>query len=181
MFFHILDVYDLLPQYRLHTPAEFLKRNHVSRFEVARDVIVQQIIQTLVGALMGLLEDEPMAGKEDYDVAVWATRIRIAQRFLPTILGAFGMNATLLSKNVMGSYPMLAGALAGGRYPWLTAGLDMSGEAIPAFAGWEIVLAKAIYYFIIPAIQFFVGICFVDTYQYFFHRAMHMNKWLYGK
>ena len=151
LYFHLLDVYDLLPQYRLHTPAEILKRNHVSRYEVARD-----------------------------DVAVWATRIRIAQRFLPTLLGALGLNATLMSKNVMGSYPMLAGALAGGRYPWLTAGLDMSGEIIPAFATWELYLAKAIYYFLIPLFQFFVGIVIVDTWQYFLHRAMHVNKWLYS-
>lgn len=179
LYFHLLDVYDLLPQYRLHTPAEILKRNHVSRYEVARDVILQQVIQTIVGATLGLTEAEPMAGKEDYDVAVWATRIRIAQRFLPTLLGALGLNATLMSKNVMGSYPMLAGALAGGRYPWLTAGLDMSGEIIPAFASWEIYLAKAIYYFLIPLFQFFVGIVIVDTWQYFLHRAMHVNKWLY--
>src|SRR5437879_8504552 len=43
LFFHYVDVMDMWPQYRLHTPTEILKRNHVSRYEVARDVIVQQI------------------------------------------------------------------------------------------------------------------------------------------
>src|SRR5947209_7654203 len=47
LFFHYIDVNDIWPQYRLHAPAEILKRNHVSRYEVARDVIIQQIIQTI--------------------------------------------------------------------------------------------------------------------------------------
>ncbi|MBO1765060.1 hypothetical protein JQN64_28225, partial [Escherichia coli] len=47
LIFHAIDVYDLFPQYRLHTPAEVLKRNHVSRYEVLRDVILQQIIQII--------------------------------------------------------------------------------------------------------------------------------------
>ena len=54
LFFHLVDVYDVWPQYRLHTPAEILKRNHATRKEVARDVIIQQIIQVIVGAILGL-------------------------------------------------------------------------------------------------------------------------------
>ena len=181
LFFHLCDVYDLFPQYRLHTPAEITKRNHVSRYEVARDVVIQQIIQTIVGAILGLTEPPEVTGRGDYDIAVWATRIRIAQRMLPSFLGLLGLNAASISKNVMGSYPVLAGALAGGRYPWLTSGLDMSGEAIPAFASWEITLAKFIYKILIPFGQFVVGCAVVDTWQYFLHRAMHVNKWLYSK
>ncbi len=181
LFFHALDVYDLLPQYRLHTPAEILKRNHVSRYEVARDVVIQQAIQTVVGAILGLTEATPYAGKEDYDVAVWATRIRIAQSVLPHLLGVFGLNAAAISKNVSGSHPVLAGALAGGRYPWITAGFDeKSGATVLAFAAWELFMAKAIYYYIVPAIQYFIAITVVDTWQYFLHRAMHVNKWLYS-
>lgn len=183
LFFHFIDVYDFLPQYRLHTPAEILKRNHVSRYEVARDVIVQQVIQTVVGAILGLTEPQEMAGKEDYDVAVWATRIRIAQRVLPHMLGLLGLNAAAISKNVSETYPLLAGALAGGRYPWLTAGINLSsgGAKVPAFASWELLVARTIYYYIVPAIQFLIAIAVVDTWQYFLHRWMHNNKWLYSK
>jgi sphinganine C4-monooxygenase len=182
MFFHIIDVYDLFPQYRLHTPAEILNRNHVSRYEVARDVIIQQVIQTIVGVSLGLTEPPEMVGKESYDIATWATRLRIAQRALPQLLGLVGLNATAISKNLAGSHPMLAGALAGGRYPSLSVGLDVVSEApVPAFAAWEIFTAAAIYWYIVPIIQFAAAIIFVDTWQYFLHRAMHMNKWLYSK
>lgn len=76
---------------------------------------------------------------------------------------------------------MLSGALAGGVYPELTQTVMLAGQQVvaPAFASWEITAAKAIYHLGIPALQFMVAILIVDTWQYFLHRAMHMNKWLY--
>jgi len=182
LFFHYIDTHDIWPQYRLHTPAEILKRNHVTRYEVARDVIIQQIIQTIVAAIIGLSEPEELRGKESYDITLWARRIRIAQKALPQLLGVLGLNAAAISKNVAGSHPLLAGALAGGKYPFLTTGLDVaSGTPVPAFAGWEMLVAKTMYWYAVPAAQFMLAIFIVDTWQYFLHRAMHMNKWLYSK
>ncbi|KAG9229727.1 sphinganine hydroxylase-like protein Sur2 [Amylocarpus encephaloides] len=179
MIFHYIDTYDIWPQYRLHTPAEITKRNHVSRYEVARDVIIQQVIQTVMAAILGLTEPEEMQGKDDYDIARWATRIRVAQSALPKLLGLIGLNAAAISKNVSASHPIIAGALAGGRYPYAV-GLDVvSGAAVPAFTSWEMIVAKALYWYIVPALQFSLAIVIVDTWQYFLHRAMHMNKWLY--
>jgi sphinganine C4-monooxygenase len=181
MVFHYIDIYDIWPQYRLHTPAEILKRNHVSRYEVARDVIIQQIIQTLMGAVLGLTEPEEMMGRENYDIATWATRLRVAQRALPKLLGVIGLNAAAMSKSVSGSHPIIAGVLAGGNYPLTTEFDVVSGTQVPAFAQWEVFVAKAIYWYLVPALQFALAIVIVDTWQYFLHRAMHMNKWLYSK
>jgi len=180
MVFHYIDVKDLFPHYRLHTPAEITARNHVSRYEVARDVIIQQILQIVVGALLGVTEPEDMYGKEEYDVAVWATRLRLAQRALPQLLGFIGLNAAAISKNLSPAHPVLAGVFAGGRYPLMKLGTDATG-AVPAFAAWEMLLAKTIYWYLIPAVRFGVAIFLLDTWQYFLHRAMHMNKWLYSK
>jgi sphinganine C4-monooxygenase len=179
MVFHYIDVNDYWPQYRLHTPAEILKRNHVSRYEVARDVIIQQIIQTAMGAVLGLTEPEEMEGKQEYDVARWATRLRIAQRVLPKLLGLIGLNAAAMSKNVSASHPIIAGVLAGGNYP-MKIGYDVVSNT-PAFTDWELFAAKAIYWYIVPALQFALAIVAIDTWQYFLHRAMHVNKWLYSK
>lgn len=182
LIFHYIDIKDIFPQYRLHTPAEILARNHVSRYEVARDVIIQQIVQIAVGALLGLTEPEDMYGKEEYDIAVWATRLRVAQRALPQLLGFLGLNAAAISKNLSATYPVLAGLLAGGRYPLLKVGLDAtSATTVPAFAAWEMFLAKALYWYLVPAVQFGLAVFILDTWQYFLHRAMHMNKWLYSK
>jgi len=179
--FHIIDELDLFPQYRLHTPAEILKRNHATRWEVFRDVIIQQIIQTLVGLALGFVEGPAMYGKEEYDIAVWAQRIRLAQRAIPTLLSLVGVDASLLSKRVASSNPSLASALAGGRYPSLERLVSVNGHAVaaPAFARWELLCANAIYHFLIPALQFLIGVLVVDTWQYFWHRGMHLNKYLY--
>ena len=174
--FHLIDVYDLFPQYRLHTPEEITRRNHVSRYEVLRDVIIQHVIQIVTGALLAYTEPTEMTGKADYDVAVWATRLRLAQRIVPGLLGVFGLNAIALSKNIADSWPMLAGALSGGYYPQLA-----SHSESPAFAAWEIEAAKFIYHVFIPALQYLGAVFILDTWQYFLHRFMHMNRWMYSK
>lgn len=178
-FFHLIDVFDLFPQYRLHTPEEISQRNLATRWQVARDVIVEQIIQMLTAAVLSLTDPVQMTGMEGYDVAVWATRIRLAQRSVPTLLGLLGLNAAAISKNMSASHPLLAGALAGGHYPFLTSLDAASAASVPAFATWEMLLAKAIYWLVIPGFQMWVAVVFLDSWQYFWHRAMHVNKWMY--
>ncbi|OKL56042.1 hypothetical protein UA08_08732 [Talaromyces atroroseus] len=181
MIFHCIDVYDYFPQYRLHTPAELLKRNHVSRADVVRDVILQQVIQTIAGFSVTYFDGPECIGREEYDVAVWARRIRMTQRIVPGFLGLLGVDSLGLSKN-LSNFPALSAALAGGFYPdlWQTSVLENGREIVtPAFAGWELTLAQFIYSYFIPALQFLIAILIVDTWQYFWHRAMHLNRWLY--
>ncbi|KJY00784.1 sphinganine hydroxylase Sur2 like protein [Zymoseptoria brevis] len=183
MIFHCIDELDLFPQYRLHTPAEVLKRNHVSRWDVFRDVVIQQVIQTLFGLVLALIDPVPQVGREEHDVAWWAQKIRIAQRAIPAVLGTLGVDGKTLASSMGASHAMFAGALAGGAYPDLTQTVMVMGEQTlaPAFAEWELSLAKALYHLVIPGLQFLLAIMVVDTWQYFLHRAMHMNKWLYTK
>jgi sphinganine C4-monooxygenase len=182
MFFHLIDVNDYFAKYRLHTPAEILKRNHVSRYDVARDVIVQQIIQTIVGGILGLSEPTDFYGKEEYDLAVWSRRIRAAEHFIPSALAVLSIDANSLAKN-LAAYPALAGALSGGVYPNHNATMLLNGgtQTTPGFEAWEMLLARTIYWVMVPAIQFFIAVAAMDTWQYFLHRAMHTNKWLYSK
>lgn len=167
LFFHVLDVYDLCADYRLHTPAEVLKRNHVSRYEVFRDVIIQQIVQTIAGIGLGWFDPPEMIGREEYDIAVWAQRLRIVETYIPRVLAVVGIDAPKLALEVHSSSPTLAGVLVGGVY------------ASNEFESWELMVARFVYHIGIPALQFMVAICWIDTWQYFLHRAMHMNKWLY--
>lgn len=169
MFFHWIDTMDYFPQYRLHTPVEVSKRNKVSRWEVLRDVVIQQIVQTAVGWVLGMTEPDDFFGKEQYDVAVWAQRVRIAERAIPGTLALVGLDSAGLAKNLMPARPVLAGVILGGRY-----------ESIQGFTSWELSLAWALYWVLVPALQFAIAILIVDTWQYFLHRAMHMNKWLYS-
>lgn len=179
--FHTIDRWDLFPQYRLHTPAEVLKRNHVSRLDVFRDVIIQQVVQTLFGVALAAVDVEQTFGREEYDIAVWARRIRMAQRAVPSVLAVVGVDATALARRIGSTHGTLAGALSGGVYPHLTQHLIISGQPTisPTFATWELNAAKLIYHALVPFLQFTLAICIVDTWQYFLHRAMHMNKYLY--
>ena len=180
--FHVIDVYDLFPQYRLHTPVEITQRNLASRADVLKNVLFEQFLQLGLSTTLSYTDEPQMMGMEDYDVAVWARRIRVAQRGLPKVLGFLGLNAPLISKSMSASHPLIAGALAGGYYPFLTTVLDGdSGMHVPAFATWEVLLAKAIYWLAIPGIKLFAGIVILDTWQYFWHRAMHLNQWMYSK
>lgn len=178
LIFHWIDEWDLFPQYRLHTPAEVLKRNHVTRWEVLRDVVLQQIIQTIFGVFLGYLEDDAMMGQDDYNVAVWAQRLRLAQRALPTALALVGVQSSGIAKNLAVAHPIMSSIFAGGEYNNYHD--TPSGDLVPAFASWELQAANVIYWYLVPAFQFVFAILVVDTWQYFWHRAMHMNKWLYS-
>ncbi|KAI9845929.1 MAG: hypothetical protein M1837_004465 [Sclerophora amabilis] len=180
--FHYIDTYDYLSQYRLHTPAEVLKRNRVSRRDVIRDVVIQQVIQTVVGLLLGMTEPDDTIGREEYDISIWARRIRVAQRAIPSLLSIIGIDAMAMAKNMQAVHPAVAGLVSGGQYPSLIQNIFTSAGkevSVPQFASWELVLARAMYWLIVPALQFALGVFVVDTWQYFLHRAMHMNQWLY--
>lgn len=184
MVYHVIDEYDLFPQYRLHTPAEVLKRNHVTRWQVVRDVIIQQVVQTIVGYSVSYFDPIECTGKEDYDVAVWAQRLRVVQRGLPSALALVGVDSLGLAKKLaLNGHTMFAGVLAGGVYPGVTQTIVSDGieTLAPAFTEWELAAASFIYWYFVPFLQFVWGVSVVDTWQYFWHRAMHLNRWLYGK
>ena len=183
LFFHTIDVYDLYPQYRLHTPAEVLKRNHVTRYEVLRDVILQQIVQIVASFSLSVFDEAPSTGKADFDVAWYAQKIRLAQRAVPYAVSFVGLNPIEIATKFAETQPTLASVFMGGRYPELLQTATIAGEQtlVPAFASWESNTASFLYWYAIPAIQFAAAIVIIDAWEYMLHRAMHMNKWLYGK
>lgn len=185
MIYHFLDVNNYFERYRLHTPAELLKRNRVTRWEVVRDVVLQQIIQTLAGMAVAYFDPVETVGREEYDVAVWAQRIRFLQKAIPPVLALVGVDAAGLANSMsQNGHTMLAGVLAGGSYPHIVQSVILDSGAkvtAPAFTSWELSLAGFIYWYFVPALQFLLAVSIVDTWQYFLHRAMHMNRWLYGR
>lgn len=72
--FHIIDQYELLEQYRIHTPEEVTKRNKCTFAEVVRDVIKQHLLQTALGLLLNYFEDPNTTGHEAHDIWTWQVR-----------------------------------------------------------------------------------------------------------
>ncbi|KAI4105683.1 MAG: hypothetical protein L6R37_002582 [Teloschistes peruensis] len=183
LLFFFIDKKDYFSQYRLHTPEEFKQRNRVTVAEVLRSVLFQQAIQTALGLFLGWAMDAgDFYGRDDYEVAVWAARVRKGRYALPWVFALVGIDATTLGHQLQihtrslgdsGSTKMAVSLVESILHPHLGDGLTYG------FAPWEIWVAKLIYWFLEPAARFGIAIMFSDSWQYFWHRAMHSNKWMY--
>lgn len=151
LFFHYLDIsgWKWLEQYRIHDSAEVKARNRATRTQVVWAVLLQQLIQTLLG-LFWMGDHVPVAnhGEKMEDMA------RTLQPLLTLVVG---------EKLGRGALP----------------------EAV-----------YFVYWWGIPTFQFLSAMCvfnlvrcvmlmgarrrfIIDTWQYFLHRLMHVNKFLY--
>jgi len=181
LFFHFLDVHDLLASYRLHTPEEVLKRNHVTRREVVKDVIVQQVIQTIVGLAIGMSEPEEMIGGEWWEImGLYSKFVSVERWVLHGLATTMGIDALALEEKVIAGVTSIGGGkvLAG-----LIGVLGLGGQAgsSPEMEDWRYKLVEIAYWYLLPAARFWVAIFIMDTWQYFLHRLMHEVKWLYSK
>lgn len=175
LLFHWFNEKDLFPQYRLHTPAEFLQRNHVSMPEVVRSVVSQQLFNLALGIMF--MSEGDMCGREQYDLALWAIRIRKIYHPIPKLLAVAGIDAKSWAASLADSYPLLAAAVMG-----RGTGVDFKDPTIASgFTTLELFAANLMYWYIVPALQFCVAIFIADTWQYLCHRVVHMNKWLYSE
>lgn len=91
--FYLIDQYDYLPQYRLHTPAEFLKRNHVPVSQVVSNVLIYQAFTAVIG--IALSGDADLYGMEEYHIAIWANRLHTVQNFAPAPFRLIGVSTVM--------------------------------------------------------------------------------------
>ena len=160
-----------------NTPTEMLLRNRVSKTFAFFYIMGNFAIQgTLAWALSKLAEEE-MVGREEYDIAVWTMRLRSAQKWVPRMLAVVGIDSMKLATDLAGNVPAVAAVLAGGT---LRTSLDSAqGTRCSGFASWETSFASIMYFYLIPALQFFVAFSVTDIWQYLGHRLLHEWKWLY--
>lgn len=182
--FHLISTYNLFSKYRLHTPEEFKTRNRVTAGEVLRSVILQQTIQTALGLWLGYaLEAGDYCGKEEYDIAVWARRVHQAGDAVPYILAVVGIDSRTLGHNLQ-HYAQSFSTTASAEKPMAIVNLVMTPHIgqqgwTGGYTAWEIYAAKTLYWVLEPAARFGIAIFFSDSWQYFWHRAMHSNKWMF--
>ena len=184
LIFWYIDKKDYWSQHRIHTPEEFKQRNRVTVGEVLRSILLQQAVQTALGLCLGyLFVAGDFHGREDYDIAIWAGRVHRSREAVPWILALLGVDARTMAVNIQTyatSMPLTAPTaekplvlLRSIVYPHFGDGSTYG------FTGWEIWVAKTIYWLLEPAARFGVAIFFSDSWQYFWHRAMHTNKWMF--
>ncbi|KAJ4473774.1 fatty acid hydroxylase superfamily-domain-containing protein [Lentinula aciculospora] len=95
---------------------------------------------------------------------IWAV---IFQQIVQTVLGVFWLSDDSNGDHVQGMH-RLARYVA----PVLTR--ETEAQLLPS-------VTYAVYWWVIPTLQLLFAMFIIDTWQYFLHRAMHVNKWLYKR
>ncbi|KAL9601434.1 MAG: hypothetical protein Q9219_002500 [cf. Caloplaca sp. 3 TL-2023] len=175
--FHYIDTRGLLAAYKLHTPAEDLSKNRASRKDVIKFALIQQAAQCILGFLMA--DDTEQLVSPDYAIALWAQRLRFVEIRIVHFLSfaAWGNGG---SKTLGKSLPLVVRQdTFGGFLNNATQPAVYSADQAAVFSPKELVFAKTMYWVLIPLFQYMAAMILADTFQYFTHRAFHVNKWLY--
>ena len=160
-----------------NTPTELLMRNRVSKTYALFYILLNFAIQGTIAWALSKLGGEEFIGREEYDIAVWALRMRTVYTWVPRLLGVVGVDSLKLAANVVDTAPAVAAVLAGGKFQ--TPLVSTESTSCSGLTSWELSLASNIYYYFIPALQFFLAFNITDIWQYFGHRLLHEWRWLY--
>ena len=124
-----------------------------------------QGIQTLLGLALGALGEGDVTGDEDYNLAVWISRVRAVFAAFPNLLYFTGVD-----------FKAMLGTLSGSEsFP------PMMGYSEFDMAGIEVLIGKSLYWYIVPVFQLVYALVVADASMYCLHRLGHTNKWIYSK
>lgn len=122
-FFYIIDTFEIAEKYRIHPPEEVASRNKASRIDVLKDVILQHIIQTIVGLVVANFDPIQYTGDEEYQI--W---------------------------KLSHKHPMVPSSFL-----------------------------KFYHLYGFSMLKIFIAFLIIDSWQYWLHRIMHLNKALYKR
>jgi sterol desaturase/sphingolipid hydroxylase (fatty acid hydroxylase superfamily) len=121
-----------------------------------------QVLQTLLGLALGALGDGDVTGNEDYDLALWISRVGAVFSALPSLLYLTGVDFKTIAITLPGPRSFL---------PMVEYHeLDI-----------EVLIAKFLYWYIVPVVQIACALIVADACMYCIHRIGHTNKWVYSK
>lgn len=163
----IIEGCSLFSQYRLHSEEKANSRNLVDRWDCAVNVLQQQFGQVAMGLIYGYFTGPELVqvAAEDYELMWWTAHVRWLRESVAPAVALVGVDSTGhgWSDTLFGS---------------LSAATRTASEN-STYHQMDLVVAMAIRSIVIPALRLFVALAVIDTWQYFFHRLMHMNKWCY--
>ncbi|KAL8702389.1 MAG: hypothetical protein Q9201_004434 [Fulgogasparrea decipioides] len=129
-----------------------------------------------------MADDTELFLSPEYAVAVWAQRLRysgllISRRMVFAGLGlpSFAGGTKGFERAAPAALLQRVSSLAGNA----TEGPSLSEIYVVPYTAMELLLAKSVYWIIGPLFQYIAAMVLADTFQYFTHRAFHVNKWLY--
>ena len=163
LLFHWIDQKGYLAQYKLHTPAEILKRNKVPMSKVIFSTLFYQAVTTLLGFWMLRGSEPEPQGYGGRDIALWALWLSQLRKFSSLSGWAVWGDATMNSQFSVYS------------------GSETDAGDIIAISMLDLIAAKSIYYLLAPLAHLSLAVFIADTWQYFTHRIVHMNQYLYSE
>lgn len=170
-------------KYKLHTPAEDLTKNRATRKDVVKFALFQQACQCILGYLTA---GPDHSVPHEYAIAVWVQKIGYSQVLATKWMRHAGIDITRIvsestkyGSSYVGAFLQDTPSSNMGNFSQVVhAPTGMEGVY---FSSWETGAAKGIYWVLVPLLQYVSAMVLADTFQYFTHRAFHVNKWLYSK
>ena len=163
LLFHWIDQRGYLARYKLHTPAEILKRNKVPMSKVISSILFYQAVTSLLGFWMLRGSKPEPQGNADRDIALWALWLSQLRKSSSLSGWAVWGDATMHSQFSVYS------------------GIATETSDVVAISMLDLIAAKTAYYLLAPLAHFGLAVFIADTWQYFTHRIVHMNQYLYSE
>ena len=142
--------------------------------------LIQQAAQCLLGYWMS--DDTEQFIPHEYVIAAWAQKIRCSEALASQWIRYLGFGPTWIpfSSKGCGYAPTVAftHSRVGNSSQDYTAQFTI--ESLP-YSSLEMMTAKCVYWILVPLFQYVSAMVLADTFQYFTHRAFHVNKWLYSE
>lgn len=133
-----------------------------------------------------MADDTELFYSDDYGIALWAHMIHQVLSHVAHVINVFGFASAWAAKaysnvEAVVAYPILLDSVRA----YLGNSTQIAYSEIiamtPSISSFEWRAATVVYWVLIPSLQFMFAMLLADTFQYFTHRAFHVNKWLYSK
>ena len=118
----------------------------------------------------------------EHAIAAWAQKIRYSEALAYQWLRFFEIGLIGVSTNLKGHGLASTVAFTQRQMGNFSEACQaqFAEESIPSSA-LQLMIAKCVYWMLVPLFQYICAMILADTFQYFTHRAFHVNKWLYSE
>lgn len=145
-----------------------------------RFALFQQVSQCVLGYWMAC--DTEQFVPHDYAVSVWAQKIRDSETLACQRMRYLGFGLTWIASKFDGYSPASTVAFTQSQLGNFSQDCQtqITADSTPS-SSLELMIAKCLYWILVPLFQYISAMVLADTFQYFTHRAFHVNRWLYSE
>lgn len=117
---------------------------------------------------------------DDIKILEWAEKIQLINSIMPLLSRTLVANNISLAER-LSVFSSVWVSLTSHGLLHLSENATLSKDCTSNITQWEWYVARFVYWIVVPSLQYAVAIFLADTWQYFTHRLLHKNKFLYSK